>query len=606
MKKGTLILIVITIFLLGGVSFLVRSLKANLIDFPIKSLAEEKLSSLLGAQVSVDEINFGLVRQVSLSGLSILSPENEPRTFYLAGAKAISFRYNFLQLLSRDFRSPHRVILDSPRILLKSFQFPEKLFKGPSQPVPTNFLTKDFQLMVRGGRVDYPFLENKYKIGLKDIGGIVTPHREGGFEVKLSARGTGVFRGDIKITGKIYPGKKSYDLKIQFKNKGEIFLPGFLKLKKISGNFSLRPNEIQFERIRFALADLLFESRGKISNFESIRPELDLNIALLSDKFPHEIDLHLDFKMERIWGSFKSFKQSFPFQGGLFNEAGSIRISDIQTLEDYVLSADLNILENRFQFFLEQDPFRLNINISFDDWDTHFILNLEHANVFGIDLVSYAQMRLMPTEEMKRGKAWKFLGRFKTDYLILNTEPIQDLDGTFEIDHFRMQNLNLTWGKDIVLTGVLDLLAPKESTFSLNMESLDLANLKRLFLYARPKALAGVANGRIKLSGNIGNPLITGDIEISEGAFSKLSFQAAYFRFSGYYPYLQLMDSKIIKAKQDLYLEGNLNLQSSNIFQDIKAMSEDHIVLWRGVVLSENLQDSLALLSEKIKGTMAE
>src|SRR5258706_13724658 len=218
MKKRQITLLLVALFILTfGFYALAKSFQDRMVDFPIKALTEEKLSALLGATVSVKQIKFGLVRQVSLAGLQIQSDKSQKNSFYLASAKAISFQYNLFNLLRRDFKNPNRVTLDSPQLLFRSFQLPEKLFQKKTLGKSADFLNRSFQLAVTGGKAEYPLFDNKYRSGLQNIDGTLTPSSKGSIRTNLTAQGAGVVRGDLVIKGNIFPTQKSYDLNVQFK-----------------------------------------------------------------------------------------------------------------------------------------------------------------------------------------------------------------------------------------------------------------------------------------------------------------------------------------------------------------------------------------------------
>jgi hypothetical protein len=298
--------------------------------------------------------------------------------------------------------------------------------------------------------------------------------------------------------------------------------------------------------------------------------------------------------------------QLYPFKGDLSAADSTVQVSKVQVLGDYELTSALNIRDGLFNFSLIREPFRLSADFSFDNWDTLLDLKLEHADIQGSDVVTFARFRLKPTEELKRGKKWFFVGSIKTDYLVLDTEPLNDLEGTFRIEYLKVGDIDLKWGRDFTLKGVYDFLSPKESSLCLTLNSVDLAELKRIFFYQRPKVFAGIASGRIELSGSLKNPLISGNIDVANGTISKFSYKGAYLKFSGYYPFLRLSDSKIVRGKRDLHLKGDLNLKAENIFQDLQVLSEDRIVVWSGMILSESLDENLVMIGEKLKRRLTE
>lgn len=609
-KRGfiftTISIIVLSLVVLGIAHFV----KGQILSMPLKEMTEERLSSIFGVDISIGEIKFGVTEQISLSKLRVLPNDLSDQSFYLAGAKSIKLKYNLMSLINKDFNNPNKVILESPNLLIKDLKFPKNLFKvGALKNLekPSGFMAKTFRLSIKDGRTDYPFMNNKYKVGLKEVYGVLEPSAsEGAINVRLSAKGSGIFRGNMAVVGKVFPAEKKYDFHFRFKDNGEIFLPGFMKLKNIGGTFRFQPDKISFQNIKFTAADLIFEAKGEIINFESGSPQVNLSVSLLSKEFPHSIDLNLDFAEETIKGEAKSFDQTFSFVGDLFNEDGSTRVSAVELLNGFTMSADVNIEENVYQLSLDKDPFRLNVNFSFDDWDTVLYVNMEHAEIYGIDIVAFLKLRLTPTEGFKRGKDWKFNGSLKTDYLILDTSPANDLDGTFFIDHFSIKDIDLNWGENYRLTGGYNPAKPKDFNLTLNIIDIDLAKLKSMLFYTKPKEFGGVASGRIEVARDIRNPLIFGKIQVENGLVGKMSFEGLYMSFSGYYPYLKLKDSKAVRGGKDLFLEGNLNLNAKNIFQDLNILSDDHIVLWRGVVLNENLQDNLILLGKGIKKTLTE
>ena len=81
-KRGLIIVIIVILVLILGYFGIDHFIKNRIGSLPIKSLTEEKLGSLLGAKVSIEEMKFGLIKQLSLSGLRIDPKETEEQGFY--------------------------------------------------------------------------------------------------------------------------------------------------------------------------------------------------------------------------------------------------------------------------------------------------------------------------------------------------------------------------------------------------------------------------------------------------------------------------------------------------------------------------------------------
>jgi hypothetical protein len=606
MKKRFVLTPVIIVLVLALGSFLAfQAIKSQFANLPIKNMAEERLSALLGAKISVQTVRFGLLKPISLTGLKLEAPDKETADLNLASVKRISFQYNWMNFFNRDFINPNRVVLDSPRLLLHSLQIPARMFQNHSAGNGVAFLGRQFQLAIKGGTADYP-LGGKFKISLRDINGLFLPQGRDAIKVSLDAKGAGIFRGHMVVTGRIHPNQRTYDLHLSFRRGGEILLPGFLKMKDVSGTLHLTPNKITFDRIRFRITDFLLEAKGEIRDWETDKPTMSYVFNLLAGAKPIQLQLGLDFKQERLSGRLDWIDEKYPFKGIIQQKDSAIELSQVELLGGYLLNGSFNFLENHFQLGLLKEPFRLTGDFSFDDWDMVATVKLEHWMIQETDVVTFLNIRLTPTPAFKSEKRFEFLGTLKTDYLILDTEPINDLDGTFQVRDLKLQNIDLRWGREFRLQGSYDFISSKGSELTLGLNRVDLANLKRLFFYERPKAFAGLANGKIELSGVFKNPLISGIIEVDSGEVGNFQYRSAYLKFSGYYPYLRLLDSQITKGKRRYYLQGDLNLRAMNIFQDLIVLSEDRIVVWRGSILGENLEKNWVRISDKLARKLLE
>ena len=89
------------------------------------------------------------------------------------------------------------------------------------------------------------------------------------------------------------------------------------------------------------------------------------------------------------------------------------------------------------------------------------------------------------------------------------------------------------------------------------------------------------------MDGALARPEIRGDFRIKGGVIGKLSYDRALIYFRGFPPYLALYDSKILKGRTTLRLNGALDLSLKNMFHGVEIRAADRLVIWRGWEISK-------------------
>lgn len=538
-----------------------------------KTFAQQKASEFLGAPVKIGKIRAGFLGDITLSHFEIAGANARPG---LEIGKII-FRYEITQLLSRNFKIPATIVIQSPRMRMNQ-EAPFSFFQDihvTSQP--QGALS---ELELAGGEVHYavPFLRSE--IVLKKI--------EATFRPKSEQKWTGTFRAE---TQGLVESNITMKGEMDFKT-GERYLRGEILNGKVSeflipqNNSFLCQFEIKDEK--FFLRSLIFKSksgRGRITGtvdhfLNQPRAEFLIETKSGSEKTRHEIIA--DLKQELLKGDLKTSHWNLTYSSAFRRDKNKLIVTDWKSNWGDTADASLDFDTRELNVRYSKDPKRLQIALRLEDQNLKGAARTDHFDFAGIDLVSSINFELM--RDLKASsKTLRLEGDFDTDYFILDTVALDDLSGQFKLTSEGFSDLKASWGEGFKASGSIGFKNPLQSNLTVYLSNLNVNGFKRFASKPLPKDMGGTLNGRIKIEGSALRPHVVGYLTLREGWFGKVDFETAQIQFSGLAPVFDLKESHVYRGRGSLRITGKVDLSAQNILSGIQFETQDHIVLYRGL-----------------------
>jgi len=599
MRKWTLIPIVSGILLALGAFYAYQIVSKQVTSSEFRSFTEEKVGQFLRSSVKIGKIQFRFLKQISLSGLQIKQTNSQDPI--LIGVHRIVIRYNLWNFLSRQFKVPVSILLDSPKFLLK-----------PGQPFWASILPSVIKrgdglfrhVELDGGEVEVPVPLVDQKLKLTGIRGRSSWAGDQ-LRVDFLAKTDGFLEGDIDVKGTLKSGLQSGDLIILLKNINWRENTG-IPVKNLQGEVELTGSTLVIRKISFDFKQIPCELSGTIENIFSPHPLYNLSWRFIEEGKEFSLQVKADLSDHSVSGNFSAFGRSHTFQGRIASGASAIRLEDLLLGNGYRAEGELNLKESRFHLSADHEEQRFSFDLSFKDFQIDLNLNMTHLKIAGHDVATLAKFKLRPVEKVWSGGQHHFDGTVESAYLIFNYQPLEDFSAAFRISPSGIESLSARWSRVSRLTGSVSFSHPVTSDLILQISKFDLSTLKRLGVHEIPAALGGELEGKIKISGLIREPAMEGQMSIQGGKVADFDYELATIHFNGQYPRINFKDSKITKKGKTYLLKGDVDFKLDNIVQNVKILSADQIVMWKGWNLkkeAENKNSSGSPSSDVLAGS---
>lgn len=569
-------------------SFFLLRIYARTPDF--RRLAEQKVGEVLKAEVSIGEIRIGFFNQVTFSGIQIRSASGEPQPYQIQVGELV-FRYNMVQLLTHRLQLPSGITLKSPKLSLDEEGFPYRFFgsfhsdKDPGSGVRVRF---------DGGEVRCFLPGLKSGIYFKDLLGTVEPRASGILAVDLEGTASGFVSGRLRVRGTVNPADKTHRLEVDLEGihlAEAVSVP----LEKLEGKVRWENDNFYFDKIGAKFYGWDTRLGGSIERLSGA-PKVALEIRSGIQKMKGAFDLAADFETGEL-NSRLELPGLPPYRAGgkVSREGLRLTVEELILNEAYRGRLVFDLESGRLNVEAARERKRITLETSLKDLDVRLKLGLDHVNLFGMDLVTYAIVRLAPIGITDRRFSWRFNGDFETQYFILHTLPFDDFQGHFEIGPGGMKNLSAFWGDVFRAEGELALRKKvPHGNLTVFAKGFDLSKVKEFASKPLPRPLGGMLDGRLRFEGDMTRPEIFGNFSVTEGWIGKLSYDRGLFSCHGFAPYLPVQDSKILRGRTTLYLTGALNLASMDLmkmFKGVEVQTADKIVIWKGWDLNSSLAE---------------
>jgi len=589
--------------LIAGVIFVpyfVLRAQAGKEDF--KVLAESKIGDFLKARVQIENIRVGFFNQIAFSGLAIDSEQSQESS-YRVQIDQVVFRYNLLQLFSRNFNAPSSIVLKMPEISVSNEAFPYALF----QHVQFGGGAMISELKLEGGNFRYEIPGVDADLIIRDIQGVLKPTEDRKIRMDFREGVEGLVEGQVHVRGVVDAGQRTHDLELELSSVR--FGPTMrLPLRDLVGHMRWENNNLYFDELSTLIHGWKVHFQGRLERFTT-QPLLELNWRVGQDDPWAEWHFKADLETGNLQGSLTPRgRRSFPYYGNVRQEGLRFFFEGLRFDETYDGTGWVDFESGDYQFDIEKGNQRLGIDSNLEGMAFHMALKLDHFEVYGLDLVTSARIDVKAVEPQWEKRIWRFDGEFKTDYFILEYVPFDDFQGHFELKPYGIRNFKSSWGEVFQLEGSVGFKQfPPDGKWVLKVNGFDLEDVHEFARKPLPKKLGGLLEGKLKLDGPLDHPEVVGNFTVKEGRLGKLEYDRGIFQFRGFPPYLKLYDSRILKGRTTFPLEGALDLSLANMFHGVRVQRPDAFVIWKGWELntSDAEQDMEIETSLKMLPTLA-
>lgn len=567
-------------------------LKKKVTISEFKVLTERKLSQLLQADVKIGKIRFGLLRQVSLSGLQI--DRIKTKVPVEIDVEKIVIKYDLLDFINQKFKVPADLLLESPTLTLQSFISPFIAFSGPGFEAKNSFFRK---AELKDGVLHISIPTFKRVVDLKKVRAKGVMEKNGLFHLTFEGELDRLASGMVKAEGTLRPETESGSLNFQLIDVN--FLPDAqIPLTELNGKLDISENKIQIDHLAFKFRGFPLSLSGSIENPFSKTPKYNLKLSLEKDGKQMNLAVVIDLKEEKITGetSLAGFKHQF--EGNILKSEDGFQLSEIKFNNGYEANGFLNYRTGKFLMKAAKERQRFSFDLNLNQLDIALNFNLDHFKLWGHDLTAFAKLTLTPLDSRIALGDYRFQAVLHTDYFVLDYHPLRDFKAQFEITPAGLDQLSAGWGEVSRLDGSVTFGKVTTIDSTLNINSFKLNELEYIGLHPMPVSFEGALEGKLRIIGDVTKPDITGKFSIHEGKIGDFKYDEATIDFYGVPPYLKLLDSKIKRKDNTFLIEGDLDFTLHNIFQKVKIVSLEKVIIWKGLDVTSEIEKKTEALGK--------
>jgi len=393
--------------------------------------------------------------------------------------------------------------------------------------------------------------------------------------------------------GEVDPNKKQYHLEVALSNVAFSEVSQ-IPMTRLNGTIEIENDTVRIRKAQFLLRGIPCEVSGEIENVFSEKPVFALSVQIQEGKFPIQSDIHINFKEESVSGALHFMGLQYQFSGSVTGEPSHFQIHKLFINDLYQASAQFDLKKGTFRIEANRKDKtrRLGLDFSLAKFEWQAALRLDHFNLFGFDLVTYALINLKPFEETWQKGVHIFEATVATEYLIFQHQPLRDFKVSAKISVEGINDILAHWGNVSELRGKISFGRVPEGNLTLQAGPLPLNEIQSFGTHPLPLSFDGIFEGKLDVTGALEAPSLNGAFTIAKGTVGSLQYDRAIINFSGQLPYLILKDSKVWKGKNSFILKGGFDFRLHNIFEGVQVDNSEHIVIWKGLELNSELQDS--------------
>lgn len=202
-------------------------------------------------------------------------------------------------------------------------------------------------------------------------------------------------------------------------------------------------------------------------------------------------------------------------------------------------------------------------------------LQLQHVKtpLFDVSTQISTSFQIVPEDKQKiKGEIW-------SNYSLVDYKPIRELRGTFEFSEGKI-TINQASIDHMEILGSVDLSPPFDLNLDLKLKAMDMETFLGFWIRNKVYTAAGDVYGKIKISGQLNKPFLSGALQSRDGVVGRRYFDSISVNLEGMYPYMQIYDSVFSEAGGLSYaFDGPLALNDlKNFKQQVKNLNFSPIV----------------------------
>ncbi len=202
--------------------------------------------------------------------------------------------------------------------------------------------------------------------------------------------------------------------------------------------------------------------------------------------------------------------------------------------------------------------------------DFHLSLDFDHFQTPRFNLTS----RIESSLEIDMNETFGLKGQVWSQNSLLNFKPVHDLKGKFALKDNRLTLHSFSFG-NMSLKGFMDVVKPYKLDVGVKLLSMEMDEFLGFWIKDKDFNSSGDVVGNIKVTGNLGNMQMRGDLQSLNGFVKRLEFDSIHLNLAGIYPHLEIDDSTITKADgMSFTIAGPIDLDNrSKLKKQIKALN---------------------------------
>ena len=242
---------------------------------------------------------------------------------------------------------------------------------------------------------------------------------------------------------------------------------------------------------------------------------------------------------------------------------------------------------------------RLILSGKFLKPDFEIGLKLNHINFRTLDVVS--ELNLSGKLKMAGQSFVITEGRINSQNSILDYKPFQELDCCYQVQSDVLEVASLNLGKNFALSGCVSLKFPYIVDLKLTVAAGSLDELEPIICLDRDVFTAREVKADFRLLGPLSNPEVKGHFESKKGFLIKLgSYESMNMNLNGNAKFLAINESRIYKQGGSFIIDGEINFEKENIFEDVTVMAESGALVWDGWEVTRERESGQVQLGKNI------
>ena len=336
MKKVFLIILCITLISFFAVNFF-QMARQKIVSSNLKGFVEKKIEDIFGAQISINTINIGLLKYITLSGLQI-NQELSQKLYYLVDIKKIVFKYNVLNFFKTNFDQPNKIFLDTPNVRFSKIEIPfgffsQNIFKK-KQPI---------HIEITDGNISYLVSGLKTRLALTKVNGMIIPYSRNQIAVDFRAEGGDDLSGNIAIDGFFDAKEKKADINISVWN-GSVVSESFMPITNLEGMLKIADENIVVKNVTFFIRNIPVNVSGIIKQYDS-SPVVELFFSIETKYYVSHFTIFGKYGDLKIKGDCKISRYQYVYEGDIIPQEGGVKVANLKINDDYISEGDFLFTE---------------------------------------------------------------------------------------------------------------------------------------------------------------------------------------------------------------------------------------------------------------------